>query len=472
LPVAADRERHPAPPPPGRAPRHAPEPALAFLAAAGDAAGLVVLHAPWRAALDPRLPGRAVRAAAALPRDGIVLVVAPPPMRALVLRRLAGTLSVRDALLRLTGPGGRLELVPLDPRAGGGAVVAAALGAGTPRRRIAARACRSAAARRLLGRGGPGVAVALRRPGAPPPFAWLGAPGAAVHLRASGRRAIATAYVRGAPDVVAKLAAGADDRLERERAAITRFGPAAARAGARVPEVLALRRLAAGTALLERPLPGEPADALLPRAPDALWPLLTALAGWLGRWHALEARPAPATAARLAAWLLDPAAELGRELPGGDGYRSRLQQLAAGLAGTTVPVVPAHHDLTMANVLWRGDEVPAIVDWEHAAADGLPLMDLAYATTDAIHRATGRSRAAAFRACFAPGGADAERTRALLALLPDRVRPRGAVRELALHAALLRHARNERRAGTAGERPFLAMLAAAAATPPSDEPAP
>src|SRR5688572_8293184 len=49
----------------------------------------------------------------------------------------------------------------------------------------------------------------------------------------------------------------------------------------------------------------------------------------------------------------------------------------AGLAGRVVPLVQTHGDFTESNCLFdAGGKLTAVVDWELAMAQGLPLLDL------------------------------------------------------------------------------------------------
>jgi hypothetical protein len=219
------------------------------------------------------------------------------------------------------------------------------------------------------------------------------------------------------------------------------------------------------TVLLERPLPGETALALLERRAIAPHEAVRRLADWLERWHQLTAVEGVLDEARLDAEVLRPAEAIAPWLAGGAEYRAWLQGRCRALAGARVRLVACHADLTMSNVLLEPGAAPGIVDWETARASALPLRDLWYAAADA-EAAAGRyhDRPAAYersRRLSSPTGrvvAEAsERIREALDLSP-------AVVTLCLHACWLQHAAEEQAKRGPGEaRPFLAILAQMAA---------
>jgi aminoglycoside phosphotransferase (APT) family kinase protein len=117
----------------------------------------------------------------------------------------------------------------------------------------------------------------------------------------------------------------------------------------------------------------------------------------------------------------------------------------------------------MANVLWSGSPPVGILDWESATAEGLPLMDLYYATVDAVHTARAMPREDAFTQCVAPRGSLRPEMAALIDRLPSRAAITGDVAAAALHASTLHHAMNERSSEPNGGRPFLRVAGRAAA---------
>jgi hypothetical protein len=178
---------------------------------------------------------------------------------------------------------------------------------------------------------------------------------------------------------------------------------------------------------------------VLEAEPERLPAVAGAVAGWLDRWSRATARPATVSADWLERRLLDD------HLPA--SYRAWLSGRCAELAGSSVPLVAAHHDLTAWNLRLDGEGGLGVLDWAEAEGEALPLTDLLYAVADA-RAATDRYRDRVAAARAAAADPLVERLRAALGLSP------GAA-ELCLHACWLRHARNERRAG---EGPFAEIV--------------
>ena len=44
-------------------------------------------------------------------------------------------------------------------------------------------------------------------------------------------------------------------------------------------------------------------------------------------------------------------------------------------AAVRIPVGVAHGDFTLGNVLFNGDTLKGVIDWDHARRDGIPLVD-------------------------------------------------------------------------------------------------
>jgi hypothetical protein len=264
---------------------------------------------------------------------------------------------------------------------------------------------------------------------------------------------------RTAPDLVVKAALddGGRDRLGRERAALVALGPGAAGAGARVPT---LQPNAPPWALAMDALPGKSAAAILARAPGRLEQIVAAVAAWSTAWSLSTVSPRALTAGVLEETLLAPLAVIDDSGLSFAGYRDRLHRLAGRLEGGRMPLTAAHNDLTMANVLITRRGV-GIVDWEAAAPDCLPLVDVWYALVDALARAQRVSHAEALaRVLLGTSAAPAELRRApaalaiTLALTDDQALA-------AFHACWLGHAANEVRRGEL-RGPFLAVVRAIA----------
>jgi hypothetical protein len=245
-----------------------------------------------------------------------------------------------------------------------------------------------------------------------------------------------------APWGVAKL--GPDSPHEAHW--LERLGRDARAAGACVPRLLATGAAADRPVLVASAVGGRPAARALMAAPECFAAVAGRVADWLERWSAVTARPTMLPADRLERDLLH------YELP--ESYRGWLADRCAALAATAIPLVAAHHDLTMWNLRLGESGALGVLDWAEAQGDALPLTDLFYAVADAAAACDGyRDRVAAVRSCFEPSGARAatvaplgERLRASLELSP-------AAAELCFHACWLRHAGNERDANAA-RRPF------------------
>jgi len=142
-------------------------------------------------------------------------------------------------------------------------------------------------------------------------------------------------------------------------------------------------------------------------------------------------------------------------LPQAAGYPEWLAQRCSALRAS-IPLVAAHGDLTMWNVLIDDAFRLGIVDWSEAREHSLPLADFYYAMADAVAVARGWSWARACEACFTPRGVYAHRARALLQRPARSLCLTGAASELCLHACFLGHAVNEQRRGwPGGAKPFL-----------------
>jgi hypothetical protein len=410
---------------------------------------------------------RAVREARRLGPNGIAYVLAPPAARTLLCATLAWTgLRVSEHLLHRPGFKATSRVLPLRGQPGGRAGVARALALGTRIQRLFARAVRLPGVAAVAGAALPSVGVALRRRGTGALAAWLFTGGVrpgpislTVNPRGLSAGIVAFGWSAGepAPSRIAKLTRGDAQRLHREASALRELGPHAARAGARVPKVLAERSVGQAGCMIVDALPGTAARDLLRGHPERVEPVLHRLADWLDRWQRATTVPARLSDRRLDEILLGPARALSPSLARGAEYERRLAALAGRAHHEVMPLVATHADLTMVNVLWSQAGL-AVVDWATAEAEGVPLTDLFYASVDAVYAATGGERAQALSDCFAPSG---ERRR-LVGAMSERLREGLGMSQVAatvaLHACFLHHAHNEHRRAPAGPRPFLATL--------------
>jgi aminoglycoside phosphotransferase len=431
---------------------------------------IVVAPDPSEAGSRDWLEHAVATCAARLGGEGLAYVLADPRTRRRVRRllRRAG-LVPGPAFLHLPDPGASRHLIELDQTAASHAFGGVA--PLVPWKRGLARVVLAGGGAGAIARSSAGVGVVARRPAAPPLFGWLRGIGGAdvpehAHLLTASWRADGSSVVlhafgpRSAPPVVAKLALGAGVAGTGEAGRLARLGPTARQAGAQVPEVVGCGRLGVADVLLETAVPGEPLMSLLARREKLLEEAIERLARWLARWHELSAVRRPLTPGDLEREVLGPAEELAPELAGGRGYLDRLAARCAAVTGSPAPLVHAHNDLTMANVLVDGAGGLGVVDWESAEDEALPLKDFFYAVADAT-AATARygDRLSAARRCFAPGGGLAPRTARLQNSIAAAAGASPPIVELAFHACWLRHAANERRgAGPGQARPFGEIL--------------
>jgi hypothetical protein len=401
--------------------------------------------------------------------DGVAYVLAPGPSRA-VIRRLLGRSGLRSAGALLHLPLARRPqlLVPLTASEGA-RVRAQARAPLSWRRKALGRALRLRPIRVALTSLLPGVGLVVRRPGARPCFSWLykpaGVPETAplatitVSWRGLGAGATVTAWSPGAWDgvVVAKVARDSDDALAAEYASLVALGASARDAGAAVPRPHGLKSVGPWRALIESHVPGRRADNLLRRDSGRALHLLTEITVWLARWHRATVSVEPLGEARVTALLLGPLAMLDGVLED-ESYRRWVTALAARVQGRPAPLVAAHNDLTMANIVWSARDGLGVLDWASAAPDGLPLMDFFYTVVDAVHVAQGTSRLQAFEASFGRSGRYHSHVRRLCGELTQAVSVDADLAAAAFHACFLHHAVNERRADPTLAGPFLELV--------------
>lgn len=311
-----------------------------------------------------------------------------------------------------------------------------------------------------------GVAVYARTAD---PFAWLSehtpAPVRHVVLRPSWRGGEGAVVIVGFPEagsepiVIAKAARGdrSAQALHREAGSLADLGPDAEAAGARVPHVRAIVTRDGAPVLLMSPVEGASAALLVASGRARATDVLDRIARWLGRWHQATRTTDRLDADRLGAWIERPLRRLSAVLP--NGYAARVRALAEGVAEHEVPLVAAHRDLTMRNVLLGGDRPLGVVDWEEAVPLALPLTDWFYAAVDLVHTAHGGTRAEAARAALGVGGRFTEIVRAGAGNLADGIGLPPEAAALAGHATWLHHAANEADAvGPGAATPFLDVV--------------
>jgi hypothetical protein len=261
------------------------------------------------------------------------------------------------------------------------------------------------------------------------------------------------------PSAVAKVALGeaGASQAAAEADMLDRLGPAARQAGAEVPRPLAVGAIGGRSVLLQTALSGRRLAEVLGARPGLLPTVWGRLTDWLIRWNDFTARPTPLNDEILRRELLDPIARLAPHLELSGEYRAWIEQRCLEVRGQSVPLVAAHGDLTMWNVLLERMGPLRVLDWATARERALPLGDFLYSVSDAATASRGYAdRLAAVEACFAPGGEFAQAVAHLRTRLEHTIALPAVVAELCFHACWLQHAANElQAAGPSDPRPFL-----------------
>jgi hypothetical protein len=273
---------------------------------------------------------------------------------------------------------------------------------------------------------------------------------------------VAHGFAAGAagPAIVAKVRGPATPGPVEEAAIIRRLGRAASEAGVAIPDPLLVETGEHRALMLETALEGRVAAAILAEKPALVPSLTRRLVEWLENWNA-DTR----SEERLASdWfeqeVLEPARALAPVIPNGAGYVEWLESRCRALAGTAVPLVATHNDLTMVNVFVRRSGSLGVVDWEGAREQGLPLVDFYYAAVDAAAAANRYAdRLAAFRQQFGDGAGSLSTARELERRLVGVLGLRPEIVELAFHVCWIQHAAAEQGATLeSAPRPFLEIL--------------
>jgi hypothetical protein len=261
------------------------------------------------------------------------------------------------------------------------------------------------------------------------------------------------------------LSAGAASRCINEGKNLRELAPTAGAAGARVPAGCLADASAGRPVLLESVVDGQPESRLLAGDPSRVDAVVEAVSSWLQRWNAASMTVSSLDRARLERDLLAPARALAAHLPRGQEYVDLLTARCEEAVGRPVPLVAAHNDLTMLNVRFDRSGRLGVIDWEAATRESLPLGDFFYAVTDAVAATEGYAdRLGACKACFDPAGRHYRSVASLRRRLETALGISPQLSELCFHACWLHHAANELRAtSAAGPRPFLSILAWAAA---------
>ena len=440
----------------------------------GEQDGLVDLAilAPTEAELqeDEWLRSSAATLMSRLDADGVLYVLVPPRMRSRLRKVLkaAGAEVIRPVVHHPDWNRSHY-LIPL----GGGSARYAL------RRLMALRPLKRAVADlalqlpwtiELLRDRHPGVAWAAQRSGARPLGDWLAQAlgcksDGGVLVKAMWRGEQGTAVVfstdnHGSLRAVAKLALDrtlGEERAQRESATLLRLAPAARVSGAEVPEARVVQT-GAGTILLERPIDGHSAARLLLSGRESFPRVLGRLTEWLEQWNRRTVEARIAEPEWLEGQVLRPSAALPslRERP---AYLAWLRQRCAAIAGQPIPVVAAHNDLTMSNLVVTVDGRLGVLDWE-AAGERMPVTDLFYTAVDAASAEDHYSdRVRAFQRCFEAGGRWFKLVCDSEARLCTATKTSPDVADLSFHGCWLQQAVAEAGKRAPGEpRPFLRIV--------------
>jgi hypothetical protein len=439
----------------------------------GEHADLIVIAPTLNESSDRSWLERAVETTAStLAPDGIVYVLSPRRCRWRLVRLLARRgIEVKVSLAHDPDTERVRCLVPLS--SGPAAYAFTNLVATRPRRRkVVLFVLRSAWLAQFLARALPAVGIAAGRPTSRPLFDWVfaltgddvPAPVAVVSVSWRGAEGslVAHGFEGGAarPAVVAKVGGPAGPGPVEEAAVLRRLGPAAREAGATVPEPLFVETGKTRGLMLQSPLEGRVAAAILGDTPGLVTRVTARLTDWLENWN-LDTRSDELLSFE---WLdreiVGPARGLAPLLGDGARYVDWLSGRCRSLAGTTAPLVATHNDLTMVNVFVEHSGALGVVDWEGAKEKGLPLMDFYYAAADATAAASRyANRQEAFVAVFGSAADSSSLIRQLESRLTRALDLTPAFVDLAFHACWIKHASAEQRATSdAAPHPFLEIL--------------
>jgi Ser/Thr protein kinase RdoA (MazF antagonist) len=198
---------------------------------------------------------------------------------------------------------------------------------------------------------------------------------------------------------------------------------------------------------------------VLQSSPEKLADMVHELGRWLDRWHEFTVRPARATPGRLTSEILEPARAVADQMSGGAAYLRWLEARCALLEGAYLPFVASHNDLTMSNVLVTDDGTPAVLDWEGAREDGLPLVDLFYSAAAACRAARPRRHVVpALIEAFDDATALGREVAAIAAATAKGLGLSLEMVELLKHTVAVQHAADEQRRGASHSRPFLQLV--------------
>ena len=405
-----------------------------------------------------------------LAADGVAYVILPTVGR-LRFRNLLHDrgLSIDQAILHLPDQVSSRYLIPLSPTPARYAV-SNLLSLTFRKRLLAAVGLCLIGTSKLFQWSLPSACLLVRRAGARPIFEWLFrlnsevAGSVLITMSSRGNEGSVAVHCFPShaekPSAVAKITLKPTERLIGEAATHSRLGPTACAAGAEVSRILSLASLNGHPVLLQTPLSGQSIGALLASRPSRLVEILERLVSWLESWNRSTGKTMPLNVELLEREILAPAALVSAQIDAGDEYQQWLEAACSALAGAAIPLVTAHNDLTMWNLLLGEQAQLGVVDWESARENDLPFVDFFYAVADAVAISRGfTERSKTFETCFVAGGVYERMVAQFLARIRRVVNVPDEIVELCFHACWLHHAANEcRTAQPSDPRPFRKII--------------
>ena len=297
------------------------------------------------------------------------------------------------------------------------------------------------------------------------PLAWLnGADSADIAVTTSwrGEQAPFLLFALGEEQTIVVKRGGAECRgqIAHEASLLKSLGSGLAKTHLEVPQLIDCISTPRFCSLVETPVPGRPMASLIRNGVHRdLRAIAERLAKWVGEWNRQTVKWVELTPTLGERLILSASRELAGTIDRGSAYLEWLSARVAQLIGQKVPLVAAHNDLTMANVLGDLSGIRSVIDWEAASAEGLPLTDFRYAMCDAAALIGGGDRLAGFRACFVDTGETAQLIQICEAPLRDIAGGPPEWLELCSHAGWVRHAANEqaRSASSRQDGSFIAI---------------
>jgi Phosphotransferase enzyme family len=408
-----------------------------------------------------------------LSRDGLAYAVVPPPWRRQTEKslRLHG-LVVELSVLHLPNLATSHYLVPLHDTLVR-YVVERLLGTSPMRRQLALFGLRFASTTQFIEKFSSSMGLVARREKAPPLFNWLGQLEIA---RAETPRHIVIKSPRpeschavlhcfygteAYPAAIAKVSrrCAGSVSLKEEFKTLRSFADTVRQSGADVPDAVGYIQIEENDVSLQTVLKGVPATRFLDYKPRRLFGVLESVTKWLEAWNRATTVSRVFDEEIIDRVILDPAKRLARLLDKGEVYVDWLIQLCSRLNGYPVPLVAAHNDLTMSNIIILDDNRLGVIDWETAGEGQLPMTDFYYMVADAAastqHYA---DREGSFETCFVRGKYVEDVAR----LRRRSEKSVGISKDLSLlcfHVCWLRHADNEQvRHEEPRGKPFLGIL--------------